>query len=100
MMISRFMNRVCLAGLIAIVWGCTSTDVPLKLSDGSQGYHIYCGGMPYKSKEDCLSRADMMCGDGGYTVLKEADPAYPHAEFMWDNTTHDIVVRCNNEPKN
>ena|ERR1700722_17075277 len=88
--------KTCAGIILLLATGCLPMDRPVQLSDGSKGYHIYCGGQPNVSEDSCKSRAADMCGDGGYTILKEASPPYPHSEMLWDSSTHDIVVRCNN----
>jgi len=95
---ARIVYQCCLAVLVMLSAGCTTADKPLNLPNGAVGYHIYCGGMPFSDANDCLDRAKTRCGDAGYTVIKQNDPAYAHTERVWDLTTRDIVVQCNSNP--
>jgi len=80
---------------VAAFASCTTSYDTVDLDGKTKGYHIYCGGMPYAPNSDCNSRAEYICGDGGYTVLTENDPSYSHTQSMWDLTTHDMLVKCN-----
>jgi hypothetical protein len=93
------LSRLFVIALVAAsVAACTSSAEPFKMADGARGYHVMCGGMPWASKDDCLSHADRSCGSAGYTILNQDDPAYHHEESMWSLSTHDITVRCNKIP--
>ena len=96
MTLSRNVQKSCLAAFILVMVGCTTSDEPMKFQDGSHGFHVYCGGMPYEEDSDCNSRAHDMC-DGDYTILKDSKPPYSHSQSLWDNSTRDITVRCNKQ---
>jgi len=67
----------------------------INLKDGTKEYHVYCGGVFFSDANDCLDHADYICGEGGYTVVKESDAGYAHTESIFDSSTHDIIVQCN-----
>ena len=95
MTFSSAAKKTCFAAFILVMVGCTTSDDPMKFKDGSHGFHVYCGGMPYKDDSDCNSRAHDMC-NGDYTILRDSEPPYSHTEITWDHSTRDIIVRCDN----
>ena len=81
---------------LPLLAGCTTSYQTIDLDDHTHGYHVYCGGQPYASGEDCLDRAQDICGENSsYNVLKQNSPVYAHAQSVWDLTTHDIIITCN-----
>ncbi len=87
-------KNICLAGFVLMMAGCTEANEPMNIH-GAKGFHVYCGGAPYADTSDCESHARDMC-DGDYTILTDSQPPYAHSQALWDNSTRDITVRCNN----
>jgi hypothetical protein len=95
---ARIIKAAPCAALLVLFAACTTSDQAVNLPDGAIGYRISCGGMPFSGSGDCLDRAQSRCGDAGYTVIKQSDPAYAHSQLMWDLTTRDMLVQCNANP--
>ncbi len=98
MQITGLIKATCLASCLAVLVGCTTSYDTVDLDRTTKGYHIFCSGMPYSASSDCYDRASYICGDAGYTVLKEGDPSYVHTQMAWDLSTHDVLVKCNAQP--
>ena len=94
MNLSRITPSVCLALATVVLAGCTTSYQTIDLDAKTKGYHIFCGGQPYASNQDCLDRASDICGEDGYSILKQNDPTYVHSQSIWGLTTRDITVMC------
>lgn len=93
---TRFGQAFAACALVAALSGCMSTSSEIvDLGSNTKGYRVYCGGTIYSDADDCHSRAEYLCGDLGYSVLKEATMPYAHALPLWDSSTHYIIVQCN-----
>ena len=91
---AKLLPVLLLAGF-ALLAACTTEDKAIDLGNGVRGYRVTCGGLPISTNGDCDSRAAYICGDGGYTVLKDENPPYAHTEHFWRESTRDIVISCN-----
>ncbi len=89
-------QAVAVCAFASMLAACTSTSSEIvDVGNNAKGYRVYCGGTVYSDADDCHSRAEYLCGDLGYSVLKEASMPYSHALPLWDNSTHYVVVQCN-----
>lgn len=91
-----FRQAVSVCAVALMLAGCVATSSEIvDLGSNTKGYRVYCGGTIYSDADDCHSRAEYLCGDLGYSVLKEASMPYTHTLPLWDNSTHYIIVQCN-----
>ena len=74
---------------------CSTPSEGVNLDDGSKGYRITCGGA-YSSTKDCYEKAGYLCGNKGYTVVRETDISPPSdANFFWNAAAHEVLLKCN-----
>lgn len=96
MLPATFVRSLCFGVAVLALSACASSRVVM-LNDNSKGYHIFCNGFPvFGDITDCYDHAANMCGADGYTVLRQNQVPYSHAETVWSLSTDDILVRCNN----
>jgi hypothetical protein len=95
MHLSARIRSALFVSLALVLAGCATAYDTVDLDRTTKGYHIYCNGLPYLTVNDCYDRASYICGDDGYTVLKDNDTTASHTQSFWDQSTHTILVKCN-----
>jgi len=90
-----FIKLIASAALLGLA-ACSTPSEHLNMADGTQGYRITCGGA-ISSKSDCFEKAGALCGNKGYTVIRETDIAPPSdANYFWNAAAHEVLMKCNN----
>ncbi len=75
---------------------CTSapSETVQSTDGGGSTYRITCGGT-FSSPSDCFERAGFLCGNRGYSVVKEIDIAPPEGSLFFAPSAHEATIRCN-----
>ena len=86
------------SGSLALLAGCVTASQTVG-RDGRVSYVINCPGVQH-SMSDCYSKADKVCGVGGYSVLSEDTDihlvARPADSGLLVNTNErTLIVACN-----
>ena len=95
MNLSTLSRIVFVCAIFAGLAACSTPSEKTSLDGGAQGYRITCGG-PLSSVSDCYERAGYVCGNKGYTVVRELDIKPPSSsDYFWNPAAHETLVRCN-----
>ena len=83
-------------GFVLALAACsTAPSETVNGGDGEgQSYRITCGGT-FSSASECFERAGFICGNRGYTVVRETDIAPPEGSIFFAPSAHEAIVRCN-----
>jgi len=85
---------------IGALWLSACSTAPsetMEMANGEgRGYRITCGGT-FSSASECFERAGYICGNRGYTVLKETDISPPDGSMFWAASAHEALIRCNGD---
>ncbi|MFY9287568.1 MAG: hypothetical protein WAO98_03600 [Alphaproteobacteria bacterium] len=80
---------------IPVLTACSTPSEMITMNDGTRAYRITCGG-PISSVKDCFERAGYICGNKGYTVVRETDITPPSdSNYFWNAAAHETIVKCN-----
>jgi hypothetical protein len=74
---------------------CGTPSEPVNIDSATPGYRITCGGA-YSLTSDCYEKAGYLCGNRGYTAIRETDITPPaDANYFWNAAAHEVVIKCN-----
>jgi hypothetical protein len=81
---------------VAFLTACSPQISIVDIDATTKGYHITCDSTPpVSSYQDCTKRAAYICGNQGYTILKQEDLPMNGSGSLWTVSTRQILVKCN-----
>jgi len=90
-----FTTLISFGAVLGLLAACSTPSEVVNLSDNSRAFRITCGG-PVSSTNDCYEKAGNICGNKGYSVVRETDIRPPEdSSYFWNAAAHEVLVKCN-----